>query len=74
MDFVSWQGFQQQFDQRRGNGGRISGGGLPTRGFFTNSVSGSISDVDKFMDPTTLAVFGILLTLLATSLSLFKGN
>ncbi|PKB78548.1 MAG: hypothetical protein BZY88_17820 [SAR202 cluster bacterium Io17-Chloro-G9] len=69
----------QQGSNRSGTGGgddgqKKSGGGLPTRGFFTNSVSGSISDVDKFMDPTTLAVFGILLTLLATSLSLVKGN
>ena len=47
---------------------------LPTRGFFTNSSSGEFSDIDKFMDPTSLAVFGILLTLLATSLSLFKGS
>ena len=47
---------------------------LPTRGFFTNSASGALGDIERFMDPTSLAVFGILLTLLATSLSLFKGN
>ena len=47
---------------------------LPTRGFFTNSSNGQISDIDKIMDPTSLAVLGIILTLMATSLSLFKGN
>ena len=47
---------------------------LPTRGFFTNSSSGQFSDIDKLIDPTSLAVLGILLTLLATSISLFKGN
>jgi len=47
---------------------------LPTRGFFTNSSSGEISDIDKLIDPTSLAVLGILLTLLATSISLFKGS
>ena len=46
----------------------------PTRGFFINSASGEIGDLDKFMDPTMLAVLGILLTLLASSLSLVKGN
>ena len=44
------------------------------RGFFTNSASGSVSDVDRFIDPTTLAVISILLTLLATSISLVRGN
>ena len=53
---------------------RFPSKGLPSRGFFTNSASGSMSDVDNFMDPTTLAVLGILLTLVATSLSLVKGN
>ena len=46
----------------------------PARGFFTNSVSGNISDLNRLVDPTTLAVLGILLTLVATSLSLVKGN
>ena len=46
----------------------------PTRGFFTNSSSGEFSDIDRLIDPTSLAVLGILLTLLATSISLFKGN
>ena len=68
------QGFGQQNFDRPGEPGGVDGGRKSPRGFFTNSVSGSVSDVDKFMDPTTLAVFGILLTLVATSLSLFKGN
>ena len=44
------------------------------RGFLTNSDSENVSDVDKFTDPTTLAVFSILLTLLATTISLVRGN
>jgi hypothetical protein len=46
----------------------------PRRGFFTNSAAGEANAVDKIMDPSTLAVLGILITLLATSLSLLKGN
>ncbi len=46
----------------------------PRRGFFTNSAAGEANAVDKLMDPSTLAVLGILMTLLATSLSLLKGN
>ena len=45
-----------------------------TRGFFSNSASGDMDDLNRFMDPTTLAVLGILLTLVATSLSLVKGS
>jgi hypothetical protein len=47
---------------------------LRTRGFFTNSASGEFNDIDELFDPTSLAVLGIILTLLATSLSLVKGN
>ena len=47
---------------------------LRNRGFFTNSPSGEINDFDKLLDPTSLAVAGIILTLLATSLSLVKGS
>lgn len=47
---------------------------LPTRGFFSNSASGEVSDIDRLLDPTALAVLGILLTLVATSLSLVKGS
>ncbi|MDP6228024.1 MAG: hypothetical protein QF714_10060 [Dehalococcoidia bacterium] len=46
----------------------------PRRGFFTNSAAGEANAVGKIMDPSTLAVLGILLTLVATSLSLLKGN
>ena len=46
----------------------------PRRGFFTNSAAGEANAVDKIMDPSTLAVLGILLTFVATSLSLLKGN
>ncbi|PKB63812.1 MAG: hypothetical protein BZY80_05190 [SAR202 cluster bacterium Io17-Chloro-G2] len=45
-----------------------------TRGFFINSASGDMAQVDDLMDPTSLAVLGLLLTLLATSLTLVKGN
>ena len=47
---------------------------LPTRGFFNNSSSGEINDIDKLLDPSALAVLGILITLVATSLSLVNGN
>ena len=73
-DFRRQQNFDPSGDQSGTDGNIRSRLSLPTRGFFTNSSSGSISDVEKFIDPTTLAVLGILLTLLATSLSLIKGN
>ena len=44
------------------------------RGFFVNSSSGASGAIDRILDPTSLAVIGILLTLAATSASLFKGN
>jgi len=47
---------------------------LPTRGFFTNSSSDKINNIGNLMDPTSLAVFGILLTLIATSVSLVRGS
>ena len=75
---------QDRFDRgvqlqtgRNGNfqdASRDFGRNLPTRGFFTNSASGEISDIDKLLDPTSLAILGILLTLVATSLSLVKGS
>lgn len=70
----------REFGQERSSIGDPGGGpkpptrGLTTRGFFTNSASGSVSDLNKFMDPTTLAVVGILLTLVASSIPLVKGN
>lgn len=44
------------------------------RGFFFNSVSGELSGFDESLDPTTIAVLGILITLIATTLQLVKGN
>ena len=44
------------------------------RGFFTNSASVDSEALDDALDPTTLAVIGILLTLVATGIQLFKGN
>ena len=44
------------------------------RGFFTNSPTGSIGDIDRAMNPTTLAVLGLLITLAAASMSLFRGR
>ncbi len=45
-----------------------------SRGFFFNSESGAIGDFGQSLDPTTLAVLGILITLVATGLQLVKGN
>ncbi len=44
------------------------------RGFFTNSISTDKNSLDNALDPTTLAVLGILLTLAATMVQLAKGN
>ncbi|MCH7606095.1 MAG: hypothetical protein IH962_02965 [Chloroflexi bacterium] len=46
----------------------------PTRGFFTNSAVGSLGSANQFMDPTMLAVLGILLTLGATVMQMVKGS
>ena len=46
----------------------------PTRGFFTNSQVGQLGKVNSLVDPTALAVIGILLTLGATMMQIFKGN
>lgn len=46
----------------------------PSRGFFVNSVSGNVSGIDGSLDPTTIAVLGILITLVATTIQLVKGN
>ena len=62
-------------DQDRKPSGSVPGRNSPSgRGFFTNSGNGDIGAIDRVLDPTSLAVIGILLTLLATSTSLFKGN
>lgn len=59
---------------RKPAGGLLRRNRLSGRGFFTNSASGDAGGFDRALDPTTLAVIGILLTLVATSTSLFKGN
>ena len=45
-----------------------------TRGFFTNSQIGQLGSVNRAVDPSTLAVIGIFITLVATSLQRFRGN
>ena len=44
------------------------------RGFFSNSGTGAFGDLEESLDPTTLAVIGILITLAATAVQLVKGN
>ncbi len=44
------------------------------RGFFTNSISADPNGLNRALDPTTLAVIGILITLAATGVQLLKGN
>jgi len=44
------------------------------RGFFTNSISTETDALGNALDPTMLAVFGILITLAATMVQLVKGN
>ena len=45
-----------------------------SRGFFFNSESGALGDLGESLDPSTLAVLGILITLAATAIQLVKGN
>ena len=45
-----------------------------TRGFFLNSETGALADLGGPLDPTTLAMLGILITLAATGIQLLKGN
>ena len=44
------------------------------RGFFFNSISADPNGLNRKLDPTTLAVIGILITLAATGVQLVKGN
>ena len=46
----------------------------PNRGFFTNSISTDPDGLNQTLDPTTLAVIGILITLAATGVQLVRGN
>ncbi len=45
-----------------------------SRGFFINSISADTNALNRTLDPTTLAVIGILITLAATAVQLVKGN
>lgn len=44
------------------------------RGFFFNSISAGPDGLNKSLDPTALAVIGILITLVATGVQLVRGN
>ena len=44
------------------------------RGFFLNSETGALGNLGDSLDPTTLAILGILITLSATAVQLVKGN
>ena len=44
------------------------------RGFFFNSISADPNGLNRALDPTMLAVIGILITLAATCVQLLKGN
>ena len=47
----------------------------PSRGLFSNKKSGEASSgIDNIMDPTTLTIIGIVLTVLTTGMTLFRGN
>ena len=54
-------------------GERPKGG--PSRGLFSNRAAGeATSGVDNIMDPTMLTIIGIVLTVLTTGMTLFKGD
>lgn len=47
----------------------------PSRGLFSNRKAGEMtSGVDNIMDPAKLTIIGIVLTVLTTGMTLFKGN
>ena len=46
----------------------------PTRGFFSNTTVGGLGTANNLMDPTKLAILGILLTLGATMMQMVRGN
>jgi len=46
----------------------------PSRGFFTNTRVGGLGAANQFMDPTMLAVIGILITMAATLMQMVKGS
>ena len=46
----------------------------PTRGFFTNTRVGGLGAANQLIDPTMLAVIGILITMAATLMQMVKGS
>ena len=47
----------------------------PSRGLFSNKKGGeATSGIDNIMDPGTLTIIGIVLTVLTTGMTLFKGD
>ena len=47
----------------------------PSRGLFSNNKAGeATSGIDNIMDPGTLTIIGIVLTVLTTGMTLFKGD
>jgi len=47
----------------------------PSRGLFSNRKAGEVtSGIDSVMDPTTLTIIGIVLTVLTAGMTLFRGN
>ena len=47
----------------------------PSRGLFSNRKAGeATSGIDNIMDPGTLTIIGIVLTVLTTGMTLFKGD
>jgi len=47
----------------------------PSRGLFSNRAAGeATSGIDNIMDATTLTIIGIVLTVLTTGMTLFKGD
>jgi hypothetical protein len=75
---------QMEMERKRMGSGRQPGVQLvadgspksgPSRGLFSNRKAGEASSgIDNIMDPQTLAIIGIVLTVLTTGMTLFKGN
>ena len=72
--------FQQQLSRDRQPGQqagaqRVKSQGGSGRGLFSNRAPGeTASGIDNIMDPTTLTIIGIVLTVATTGLTLFRGN
>jgi hypothetical protein len=71
------QRLEQQRNQEQGSDKTPGGDTVqkgPSRGFFTNSQIGQLGSVNRAIDPSTLAVIGILITLAATMMQMVKGK